>query len=64
MLSDKERRDALAKLAQARKLIQEMRQVMDLPQIERCLSLADMNLHFAQWNLGEDVGLAPELEEE
>ena len=34
----------------------------DIPQIEAMLRNADMELHWALWNLGEPVALRPEIE--
>lgn len=50
-------------IAQARAMLQEVIDGTDLPMIERTLKLADMNLHWAQWNLGVPTSLMPELEE-
>ncbi len=52
----------LQRIAQARALLGEVIERTDLPMIERTLKLADMNLHWAQWNLGEAVALMPEME--
>ena len=52
----------LQRVAQARVLLGEVIEGTDLPMIERTLRLADMNLHWAQWNLGETVALMPEME--
>lgn len=54
----------LARIAQARALLQEVIEGTDLPMIERTLMLADMNLHWAQWSLGVPTSLMPELEGE
>lgn len=53
----------LERIAQARALLREVIETTDLPMIERTLKLADMNLHWAQWNLGVPTSLMPELEE-
>ena len=53
----------LGRIAQARALLREVIEATDLPMIERTLKLADMNLHWAQWNLGVPTTLMPELEE-
>ena len=52
----------LERIAQARALLREVMDATDLPMIERTLQLADMNLHWAQWNLGARTTLMPELE--
>ena len=57
-----EREQMLDRIAQARALLREVIEATDLPMIERTLMLADMNLHWAQWNLGAPVGLMPEME--
>jgi hypothetical protein len=50
------------KLKQARELIAEAVADSGIPQLESTLREADMNLHWALWNLGEVVELRPELE--
>ena len=57
-----ERERMLERIAQARLLLREVIEATDLPMIERTLMLADMNLHWAQWNLAEPVSLMPEME--
>ncbi len=57
-----EREQMLQRIAQARALLGEVIEGTDLPMIERTVKLADMNLHWAQWNLGEPVTLMPEME--
>ena len=57
-----EREQMLQRIAQARALLGEVIEGTDLPMIERTVKLADMNLHWAQWNLGELVTLMPEME--
>lgn len=52
----------IEKLKQARKLIAEAVAGSGIPQLESTLRDADMNLHWALWNLGEVVELRPELE--
>ncbi|MDP2728613.1 MAG: hypothetical protein Q8P59_13870 [Dehalococcoidia bacterium] len=54
--------ETISKLDQARAQVQEIRDTIDSPLIERCMQLADMNLHWAKWCLGGDVEIAPELE--
>ncbi len=58
-----EREEMLTRIAQARALLREVIETTDLPMIERTLKLADMNLHWAQWNLGVPTTLMPEMEE-
>jgi hypothetical protein len=36
----------------------------EIPQIEAMLRNADMELHWALWNLGEPVGVRPESDHE
>lgn len=54
--------EMIAKIDQARRLVREIRNATDVPQIERCMAIADMNLHWAKWNLGEVDEVMPELE--
>ncbi len=49
-------------LKQARLLVDAARRDAGSPMIEAALTEADMNLHWALWNLGEPVELRPELE--
>jgi len=49
-------------LKQARLLVDAARRDAGSPMIETALQEADMNLHWALWNLGEPVELRPELE--
>lgn len=51
------------RIRQARELIASAMQGCDIPQIEQMLRNADMELHWALWNLGEQVSLRPELED-
>lgn len=57
-----DREEMLKRIAQARALLREVTDATDLPMIERTLKIADMNLHWAQWNLGVPVTLMPEME--
>lgn len=52
----------IQRIRQARELIAFALQGIDLPQIETMLRNADMELHWALWNLGDGVELRPELE--
>ncbi|GEM_PF-833623 len=52
----------IMRIQQARELIAEALQGVDIPQIEAMLRNADMELHWALWNLGEPVALRPELD--
>jgi hypothetical protein len=49
-------------LKQARAHIAAAMQRCDIPQIEQMLRNADMELHWALWNLGEPVSLRPEID--
>lgn len=49
-------------LKQARRLIAEAGAGLGIPQLESTLRDADMNLHWALWNLGVVEELRPELE--
>lgn len=49
-------------IRQARELVVKALAGSDIPQIEAMLRNADMELHWALWNLGEQVALRPELE--
>ena len=58
-------RDLINKLGsnvrQARRLIKEYESEIGIPEIERCLRIADMNLHWTLWLLGEAVQYAPDI---
>ncbi len=54
--------ETILKIDQARAIVRELRDTIDIPSIERCMQLAEMNLHWAKWCLGGDVEIAPELE--
>lgn len=54
--------DLVMRVRQARELIAPCIAGCEAPQIEAMLRGADMELHLALWNLGEDVALRPELE--
>ena len=54
--------DTISKIDQARAIVRELRDTTDIPLIERCMQLAEMNLHWAKWCLGGQVEMAPELE--
>lgn len=54
--------DRVALIWQARKLVSSAMSECDSPQIEAILRSADMELHWALWNLGEAVSLRPELD--
>jgi len=54
--------NAVKQITEARARIACAMQGLDLPQIEAMLRNADMELHWALWNLGEPVALRPEIE--
>lgn len=54
--------EILQRISQARDILREVRDKTSIPFIERCMYLADMNLHWARWCLGEMDEIAPELE--
>jgi hypothetical protein len=54
--------DQIRRIQQARELIISAMQGLELPQIEAMLRNADMELHWALWNLGEPVAMRPEIE--
>ena len=56
--------EVLDRIAQARALLKEVIAGTDLPMIERSVKIADMNLHWAQWNLGVPTSLMPESDNE
>ena len=53
--------ERIRRIREARSLIAQALQGCELPQIEAMLKNADMELHWALWNLGEPVPLRPEL---
>lgn len=53
--------DMIARLRQARALVNEVYAATDIPQIQSIIRHADQNLHWALWNLGEIDGLRPDL---
>ncbi len=55
-------KEQVAKIKQARALLAAAMAGCELPQIEAMLRNADMELHWALWNLGVNVSLRPELD--
>ena len=53
--------EMVARLRQARALVAEVIAGSDIPQLQAILRHADLNLHWALWNLGEFEGLYPGL---
>ncbi len=54
--------DRIALIRQARELVQAAAVGGESPQIEAILRSADLELHWALWNLGEPVQLRSELD--
>lgn len=54
--------ERIAKVQAARALIQAAMAECEAPQIETMLRNADMELHWALWNLGVPIELRPELD--
>lgn len=53
---------SIATIEQARGLLRTVLADCDIPQIESMLRNADMELHWALWNLGMPVALRPDFE--
>jgi hypothetical protein len=53
--------EIIEKLKAARALLDEIYEGTDIPQIQSMMRHADMNLHWALWNLGEVETLRPDL---
>ena len=56
------RESYVARITEVRAQIHELLQDCDLPQIDMMLRNADMELHWALWNLGVTVPFRPETE--
>ncbi len=54
--------NSISAIEQARALLKKALADCDIPQIESMLRNADMELHWALWNLGVPVALRPEFE--
>ena len=54
--------ERIRKIKEARALLAAASAGCELPQIEAMLRNADLELHWALWNLGEAVSLRPEPE--
>ena len=54
--------EQIEKLKTARILIREAAAGLGVPMLEATLGEADMNVHWALWNLGEEVELLSEAE--
>jgi hypothetical protein len=53
--------EQIRKIREARALLAAALEGCNVPQIEAMLRNADMELHWALWNLGEPVSLRPEI---
>ena len=53
----------ISTIEEARALLHKAMAECDIPQIEAMLRNADMELHWALWNLGVPVTLRPEFDE-
>lgn len=53
---------SIVTIEQARALVRQALAQCDIPQIQAMLRNADMELHWALWNLGVPVALRPEIE--
>jgi hypothetical protein len=56
-------KDQVEKITQARELLAAAMAGCELPQVRAMLRNADMELHWALWNLGEPVALRPEIDQ-
>jgi hypothetical protein len=52
--------EVVGTIREARALLIDAIGETDIPQIDAMLRSADMELHWALWNLGEPVGVRPE----
>lgn len=53
---------SIEQIKNARRMVREALEGCDLPQIQNNLRTADMELHWALWNLAEFESLLPEIE--
>ena len=56
------REDLLDKLAALRVLARTVQDAAANPSVERCMAMVDMYCHLAQWNLGAEVDIVPDIE--
>ncbi len=56
------REEQLAAVAELRERLARLLGQTDIPALYECYKLADMNLHWARWLLGEVGEVLPELE--
>lgn len=57
------REQELKLLAQARVLLRQVAELTDIPAIFQAVKIADMNLHWASWQLGAAEEIMPQLED-
>jgi len=60
MVDQKEIKKLVFNVKQARRLIKEFEEI-GIPEVERTLKIADMNLHWVLWTCGEAVKYLPDL---
>ena len=56
------RDETLEKLATLRTLARAIQEGTDNPSVERAMYMVELYCHLAQWNLGADVDVVPEIE--
>ncbi len=56
------REEMVEKLSALRSLARTVQDDTDNPSIERSMAMVDMYCHLAQWNLGAEVDVVPEIE--
>lgn len=54
--------EALERLEHARRLLHEVAAGIDNPAVFQAVTVADMNLHWARWQLGTVEEIMPQLE--
>lgn len=57
------REQELKLLAQARVLLRQVTELTDIPAVFQAVKIADMNLHWASWQLGVAEEIMPQLED-
>ena len=56
------REETLEKLATLRALVRSIQDGTDNPSVERSMAMMELYCHLAQWNLGAEVDVVPEIE--
>ena len=56
------REETLERIRDLQARVQELREVSDIPAIERTMQLLDLYCHMARWELGDIQAMIPELE--